>query len=114
VIREGLAPRQEVVNLIGAAEACLVPHVRDRLTEAMSPLKLYEYLAGGLPVVATDLPPMRGVDPRVTLVPEGGDVAAAVRAALAQGRASEDERRAFIAANTWRSRHERLIELALA
>ena len=32
-----------------------------RLTAAMSPLKLYEYLAGGRPVAATDLPPVRAV-----------------------------------------------------
>jgi teichuronic acid biosynthesis glycosyltransferase TuaH len=107
-------PREEVAGLLYAADVGLVPHVTSRLTAGMSPLKLYEYLAGGLPVVATDLPPMRDVDPRVELVPEGGDVAAAVRAALRRGRATEAQRRAFVAANGWRSRHERLIELALS
>jgi|SRR4051794_29557696 len=107
-------PRAEVAGLLRAADVGLVPHVDSALTRGMSPLKLYEYLAAGLPVAATDLPPMRGVDPRVTLMPAGGDFAAAVQAALRQGRAPEDERLAFVAANTWRSRHERLIELALA
>jgi teichuronic acid biosynthesis glycosyltransferase TuaH len=106
--------RKELVELVRNADVGLVPHVRSALTEAMSPLKLYEYLAGGLPVVATDLEPMRGVDPRVMLVPEGGDFAAATGRALAIGHASEQERRAFLQANSWASRHDALLDLALA
>jgi glycosyltransferase involved in cell wall biosynthesis len=106
--------RDELIELVRSADLGLIPHVRSALTEAMSPLKLYEYLAGGLPVVATDLEPMRGVDPRVVLVPEGGDFAAATRGALAMGHAPEQERRAFLRANSWRARHDTLLDFALA
>src|SRR5204863_10127389 len=37
--------RKELAALVAAADACLIPHVRNPLTEGMSPLKLYEYLA---------------------------------------------------------------------
>ena len=57
----GVAPRRDVVGLVGAADACLIPHVGSRLTEAMSPLKLYEYLAAGRPVAAVDLSPIAAV-----------------------------------------------------
>ncbi len=107
-------PRREVARLIRCADAGLIPHKPSALTEAMSPLKLYEYLGGGLPVAATDLEPMRGIDPRVVLVPEAGDFVAAVRSALALGRADERERRAFVQVNSWRSRHDALLQLALA
>jgi teichuronic acid biosynthesis glycosyltransferase TuaH len=106
--------RAELAELIRTADVGLIPHRRTALTEAMSPLKLYEYLAGGLPVAATDLAPMRGVDARVGLVGEGGDFAGAVVQALALGRAAEDERKAFVRANSWRSRHDSLLELAFA
>jgi teichuronic acid biosynthesis glycosyltransferase TuaH len=106
--------RQALASLVRSADAGLIPHVRSPLTEAMSPLKLYEYLAGGLPVAATDLAPMRGIDPRVLLVPEGGDFAAATSAALAKGKAPEPSRRAFLEANSWRRRHDCLLDLALA
>ncbi len=66
-------PRAEIAALIAAADACLVPHVRTQADVAMSPLKLYEYVAAGRPVAAVDLPPMRGISPRVVLVGEGGD-----------------------------------------
>ncbi len=57
--------RAGLAELIRTADVGLIPHRRTALTEAMSPLKLYEYLAGGLPVAATDLAPMRGIDARV-------------------------------------------------
>ncbi len=107
-------PRAEVAGLIHAADLGLVPHVRSPLTEGMSPLKLYEYLAGGLPVAATDLPPMRGIDPRVVLASGASDTVAAVERALALGRAPERARRAFVAANSWRARQDALLDLALA
>lgn len=113
VIRPPLG-RRELAGLVRWADVGIIPHVRSPLTEAMSPLKLYEYLGGGLPVVATDLAPMRGVDERVLLVLDGCDLATAVDAALELGRAPESARLAFVEANSWRARHERLLDLALA
>jgi glycosyltransferase involved in cell wall biosynthesis len=106
--------REQLTGLIRAADVGLVPHVSSPLTRAMSPLKLYEYLAGGLPVVATDLQPMRGVDPGVTLVEPGGDYASGVRAALSHGRTEESVREQFIAENSWAARQRTLLDLALA
>jgi glycosyltransferase involved in cell wall biosynthesis len=102
--------RTEVVALVAAADACLIPHVHNPLTEAMSPLKLYEYLAGGAPVAALDLPPIRDVSPRVII---RDDLVEAIEAALALGRAPEDERRRFAADNSWASRQGRIVEIAL-
>ena len=109
----GPVGRAQVAALIRTADAGLIPHVSSALTRAMSPLKLYEYLAGGLPVVAADLGPVRGVSDAVTLVSPGGDYAAAARAALVRGRSSEHERACFVAANSWRARQESLLDLAL-
>jgi glycosyltransferase involved in cell wall biosynthesis len=114
VIRAGLAPRPDVVRLIGAAEACLIPHVGNRLTEAMSPLKLYEYLAGGRPVAAVDLPPIAAVEGRVALAPAGGELAPAVAQALALGPAPEGERLQFLARHAWSRRFDELLAIALA
>jgi teichuronic acid biosynthesis glycosyltransferase TuaH len=106
--------RDQVRGLIRSADVGLIPHVSSPLTRAMSPLKLYEYLAGGLPVVATDLQPMREVDQHVALVDAGGDYAGAVRGALARGRTEEFAREAFIAEHAWVSRQDALLDLALA
>jgi len=114
VVLHDPVPRAEVAALAHAADACLVPHRRTSLTEAMSPLKLYEYLASGSPTVATDLEPVRRVDGPVIRVPAGCDFAAAIREALARGRTPEPDRRRFIEANSWSTRTAQVLDLALA
>lgn len=113
VVLHGPVSREGVAALTHAADVCLLPHRRTPLTEAMSPLKLYEYLASGTPTVATDLEPVRRVDGPVLRVPPGGDFVAGVRLALAAGPASEADRRRFIAANSWSARTAAVLELAL-
>jgi len=105
--------RSEVPGLMAAADACIIPHVRTPFTAAMSPLKVYEYLAAGRPVAAVDLPPLRAVDPRVQLVSENGSFPRAVAAALSLGAASEPERIRFLEENSWQSRHEQVLDLVL-
>lgn len=112
VTRAPWMPRADVVATLRAAEVALIPHVDDELTRAMSPLKLYEYLAAGLPIASVDLPPVRDVDPRVVLA-SPGDFADAVRRAGALGRASESERRSALARHDWRRRHEAILGIAL-
>ncbi|WP_271601008.1 glycosyltransferase [Bradyrhizobium sp. CCBAU 45384] len=104
--------RKEIASVIHAADVCVMPHRFSRLTAAMSPVKLYEYLAGGRPVVASDLPPVRAVDERIVLVPEGHSFADAVDEALNQQPLCEAERLAFIEANSWARRHRQILNVA--
>jgi glycosyltransferase involved in cell wall biosynthesis len=107
--------RSELPGLVAAADVGLIPHVRSVQTEAMSPLKLYEYLAAGLPVASIDLPGVASVCPERTALAHGTeDFVAAVGRALDLGRAREDERLAFIADNAWERRFELLLDVALA
>ena len=112
-----IAPPQDRAGIAAfthGVDVCLIPHARNDLTRSMSPLKLFEYLAAGRPVAAVDLAPIAAVgSPRVVLVPEGGDFAAAAARALELGPASEEERQRFIADNAWQRRFERLLALAL-
>ena len=107
--------RRELIGLVAAADLGLIPHVRTAQTEAMSPLKLFEYLAAGLPVAATDLPGIPGVGgDRVVLAEPGDAFAGAAGAALALGRQEEVARREFVAANSWHRRFEDVLDLALS
>jgi len=108
----GPVGRDELVAAVRNVDVCLVSHVRTALTEAMSPLKIYEYLAGGSPVLSIDLPPVRGIDPRVLLTATTAEFADVLDDALALGRAPEQERLAFVVANSWRSRHDAILRTA--
>ena len=106
--------REEVAALCHAADACLLPHHQTALTEAMSPLKLYEYLASGTPTVATDLEPVRRAGGAIVRVAPDGDFAAGVRKGLAAGQIGEAERLAFLERNSWSARSAEVLDLALA
>jgi glycosyltransferase involved in cell wall biosynthesis len=106
----GSLGQRDLVGALMSLDVCLLPHNVTALTKAMSPLKLYEYLASGTPVVATDLPPIRNVDPRVILVADG-DFVAGVAAGLARPRLTAGERLEFVTNNAWHVRHEQLIDL---
>lgn len=104
-------PRQEIAAIVHTAHVCMMPHRRTPLTEAMSPLKIYEYVAGGRPVVATDLQPVRAVDPSIFLVSDNRTFPASVDAAIKRGSVPEADRQRFVQANSWPSRFESLFEL---
>lgn len=114
VVLHDRVPRAEVAALTRSADVCLVPHRRTPLTEAMSPLKLYEYLAAGTPVAAVDLPPMRVDDQRPVLYQQPEELPDAVERALARGPVPERDRLAFLDANAWDRRHAVLLDVAFA
>jgi teichuronic acid biosynthesis glycosyltransferase TuaH len=103
--------RDEVVAVLRNAELTLLAHRQTPLTEAMSPLKVYEYLAAGRPVLATDLGPVRHFGSRVHLASSVADFADLVDAALAQGVQNESDRVAFIEDNAWSTRHREILAL---
>ena len=49
----------QVPSIVAGLDVCLVPYRVNAYTEGVSPIKLYEYLAMGKPVVTTDLPYLR-------------------------------------------------------
>jgi glycosyltransferase involved in cell wall biosynthesis len=106
--------RSEIAGLTAAADVCIMPHRRNRLTESMSPLKIYEYCAAGRPSVATDIPPVRGIHDHVVLVPEGDSFVDGIERALSLGPMPEAERQAFLAHHSWARRHDDILDFSLA
>jgi glycosyltransferase involved in cell wall biosynthesis len=103
---------EELPSVLRGADAGLIPYAINPLTSSVFPMKVYEYLAAGLPVVSTPLPALAGV--------EGigfADDAAATVAALERELAGDSperrrERSAAAAGNSWEARIEQ-IEAAL-
>ena len=59
----GQRPHDEMPALLAAADVCIVPNsaVTRESVHFTSPIKLFEYLASGCPVVASDLPAIREI-----------------------------------------------------
>lgn len=102
----------ELPRYVAAFDVALIPYRETAYTRSCFPLKLYEYLAAGKPVVATGLPELRGLEPDVVVAPsEGGAFIGAVEAALGRTSADDRARRAALAeANTWEARAARLLD----
>ena len=59
-----LGPRahEELPAVLRGADAGIIPYRINELTSSVFPMKVYEYLAAGLPTVSTPLPALAGVD----------------------------------------------------
>lgn len=80
----GPAPYRAVPAYMAHLDVCLLPHRRNAFTASMNPLKLYEYLAAGRPVVATPVPPAERFSGLIHLAEDEEGFAGAIRAALAE------------------------------
>lgn len=104
----GLLPRAELPGFLKGADAAVIPFVHSAQTRAIYPLKLNEYLAAGLPVVATPFADMSGFEGVVRLADDPEAFAAALEEAIAERHAPERiaERVALARSNRWEARAE--------
>lgn len=108
-----LGPRSytELPDVLRAADAGLIPYRRNTLTESIFPMKVYEYLAAGLPVVATPLPALATVT-EVATAPDAQGIAELLDRALVED--SPQRRAARSRAAASHSWDQRLEEIATA
>jgi glycosyltransferase involved in cell wall biosynthesis len=98
--------------VLRGADAGLIPYAINDLTRSVFPMKVYEYLAAGLPVFTTPLPALNDVE-AVEVVNDAGELVAAVERELSVDSAERRaERSRAAAANSWEARIEE-IESAL-
>jgi glycosyltransferase involved in cell wall biosynthesis len=100
----GYRPYESIPAYLRAFDVCIMPFVDSELTRSADPLKLYEYLAAGKPVVSTPLPRVADFGDLVC-VASGADAFAAAIAATLSGDDAERARRVAAARlHTWSSR----------
>lgn len=89
-------------------DVCLIPFLENNVTRAANPVKLWEYLAAGKPVVSTPLPEVMPLQHLVRIAP-GPQFAQAIPAALADQHL-EPFRIAAAKANSWEARYEAIAQ----
>jgi hypothetical protein len=107
-----------VPNYVKGFQVGLMPYRLDLFAENCSPLKLYDYLAAGIPIASIEMPPIRPFKSYIHIAHCPQDFAQAVRAALLDTTPERFQMRRQIAAqHTWEARVEQLsgvIEALLA
>ena len=101
-----------VPGLVAGFDVCIVPFLDNELTRCVNPVKAYEYLAAGKPVVATALPELAALEPGLVHVARSHDEFAG---ALSLALAEKDDaplaarRRAWAAGHDWSARGRELL-----
>ena len=113
----GAKPYRVLPQYLAYMDVCLIPFKINKLTLASNPIKLYEYLAAGKPVVSTGLPEVCENASHVVLIArDDEDFVKKVEGAVKESQAPENkaviERRInFAKANSWEQRIETIEKL---
>ncbi|MEO5319755.1 glycosyltransferase [Arthrobacter sp. CC3] len=110
----GELPATELRQHLEQAGVGLTPYADTAFNRSSFPLKTLEYLAAGVPVVATDLPAVRWLNTDLVTVSHGREeFAQCVQQALVgpHDPAAEERRRHFARLHTWEARAGQLLEL---
>jgi len=102
----GPHPYRELPALLCHCDVGIVPFVRSELTHAVSPLKLFEYLAAGLATVATRLDEIEASESPARLCDDPDAFANAVASLLDGEAAGRSARVAFAREHTWSRRFD--------
>jgi len=97
-------PYSRLPAMLSVFDVAMIPFRVNDLTAAVSPIKLFEYLAGGRPVVATPLPECRDYPVRIAASAE--EFVKQVEWCAGPGRQADYRRslRECAAANSWTDR----------
>ena len=105
----------EVPNYVAAFDAGMLPYRMNLETAHISPLKLYEYLAAGLPVVSTPIPAALPFSSTVAIAGEPAAFRTALTRALeADGPDARARRQELASRNTWDDRVTTILALIVS
>jgi glycosyltransferase involved in cell wall biosynthesis len=104
VVRTGRVPYADLPGYVKVFDVCVNPYVLDGVAEHCSPLKLYEYLASGKPVVSVDMPEARQFAGLVHIARDSDEFIRLVEGTVADGDGDSAARMEEARNHTWRKR----------
>ncbi|HOA24595.1 MAG: glycosyltransferase [Aggregatilineales bacterium] len=106
VVLTGRVPYEDVPRYLKAFDVCVNPYVLDEVAEHCSPLKLYEYIASGKPVVSVDMPEAHKFKGLIHIAADADEFVRMVERAVHSPDEHAAARREAAWQHTWRSRYE--------
>lgn len=109
VHRLGHRPYQRLPDYLRGMDAGLLPTRINDYTRSMFPMKYFEYLAAGMPVVSTPLEFTREHTQGLAIGADAAGFAEAIATQLRRGRLTDQEVAAFVGENTWSHRLNKML-----
>lgn len=101
----GVLPYAELPSFLRGLDVCLIPHRNTEYSQSMSPLKLFQYLASGRPIVSSEVAGLEKAAGHVRLAMSRDDFVAAIDQTLKEDTLEMSARRIELARReTWVSR----------
>lgn len=106
----GFRPYHEIPGIISSFQVGLIPHHVNALTQSMDPIKIYEYLALGCPVVSTPVAGAQAFSSVLTIASSHEEFIAGVKRAV-KDPGSPAQRRKAVQGETWENRIKTMQEI---
>lgn len=107
----GKIPRTELASYAANWDVAMIPFIEDRLAESADPIKTYEYLAMGLPVVVTGVYPPAGAEGFVRRVSGLNEFSEAILEASKDRKKVSVARARFANTSIWTRRVDDFLDL---
>lgn len=99
----------ELKQYLNYSKIAWIPFKKNKLTDAINPVKLYEYLAAGVPTVVTNFKEINYIDGPFEKVKNIEELDEAVKRCLC-GKYKKDELIQYSQENTWKKRFDYILE----
>ena len=105
----GLKPYKDIPHYINTFDVCLIPFKLDEMGNPSDPVKLYEYLSIGKPVVSTGISVMKKLDGLVYVGKNENDFVEKIRKAYEERDMDTEKRMHYAIQNSWDKRVDKLL-----
>ncbi len=111
VAKLGFSRHIDIAKVLSDVDIGLIPFMQNRITNAVNPLKLYEYCAAGIPTVAMWTKELNHYKEYVYLAKDTDEFISLITLALSEESIEKyNKRKRFAEENTWEARVQILIE----
>ena len=107
----GPVPYARLPQMMRAFDICITPHRVTPFTESLNPIKLWEYLAAGKPILSTDVAGFRDYPQFVRIVSNAEEFVTAIHDALHEAPDKQAERRRESLRHSWEARLDAIMEV---
>ncbi len=99
-------------SYVSSFNVCIIPFAHTELTASADPIKLYEYLASGKPIISTDLPEVRKFAHLIGIADGADEFERSIEIALEEDSPDRVRARQAVAAeNSWDNRFQMMMNI---